>query len=98
MNRNRTKYVLALAVVALAVFATPPQAGALEGQLGILTPGTLAGNNPATGAPWAVGDNYRFAFITSEKRTLNKVSSQDKMIRKANKIINDARLVMKSPS
>jgi len=55
-------------VVAMAVFAGPAQAG-LEGELGILTPGTLAGNNPATGAPWAVGDNYRFAFFTSAKTT-----------------------------
>ncbi len=55
-------------VVALAVFAGPAQAG-LEGELGILTPGTLAGNNPATGDPWAEGDNYRFAFFTSARTT-----------------------------
>lgn len=65
--RSRTRAVSALAVVAMAVFAGPAQAGPLKGQLGILTPNTLAGNNPATGAPWAVGDQYRLAFHTSEK-------------------------------
>lgn len=64
-TRNGIKGVLTLAVVALAVFAGAAQAAPLEGELGILTPATLAGNNPATGAPWAVGDQYRFAFITS---------------------------------
>ena len=66
-TRNRT--VLTLAVVAMAVFAGPAQAGPLKGELGILTPGTLAGNNPATGAPWAIGDTYRFAFHTSATTT-----------------------------
>ena len=69
MNRNRAKTVLTLAVVALAVLAGPAQAGPIESELGILTPGTLAGNNPATGAPWAPGDSYRFAFFTSARRT-----------------------------
>lgn len=53
----------------MAVLAGPAQAGTLKGELGILTPETLAGNNPATGAPWAVGDNYRFAFFTSVRTT-----------------------------
>ncbi len=69
ITQNRIKTVLILAVVALAVFAGPAQAGPLEGELGILTADTLAGNNPATGAPWAVGDQYRFAFHTSAKTT-----------------------------
>jgi len=66
-TRKRICTVVTFAAVALALFAGSAQA--LEGQLGILTPGTLSGNNPATGAPWAVGDQYRFAFFTSEKRT-----------------------------
>ena len=69
MNTNRIKIVLTLAVVAMAGVAGTAQAQGLEGQLGILTPETLAGINPATGAPWAAGDQYRFAFITSAKRT-----------------------------
>ncbi len=61
---------LMLLVVAMAVFAGPAHAAVLfEGELGILTPETLSGNNPATGAPWAVGDQYRFAFHTSAKTT-----------------------------
>jgi len=66
---TRSRIVLTLAAVAMAIVAGPAQAGTLEGELGILTPGTLAGNNPATGAPWAVGDTYRFAFFTSAKTT-----------------------------
>ncbi len=68
ITRNRIRTVLTLAAVAMAVFAGPAQAGP-KGELGILTPGTLAGNNPATGAPWANGDTYRFAFITSATST-----------------------------
>ena len=60
------KHTMLWAAVAGLVFALAPAAqAALTGELGILTPGTLAGNNPATGAPWALGDTYRFAFITS---------------------------------
>ena len=66
-TRKRVKTVLTLAAVAMAVFAGSAQA--LEGQLGILTPGALSGNNPATGAPWAVGDQYRLAFFTSATTT-----------------------------
>jgi hypothetical protein len=68
-RRNLTRTVLILAAVAMVIFAGPAQADPLEGELGILTPGTLAGNNPATGAPWASGDSYRFAFFTSERTT-----------------------------
>ena len=69
ITQNRTRTVLTLAAVAVAILAGAAQAGALAGEIGILTPDTLAGNNPATGAPWAVGDQYRFAFHTSESRT-----------------------------
>ena len=73
ITRNRTLIVLTLAAVAMAVFAGSAQA-APEGELGILTPGTLAGNNPATGVPWANGDTYRFVFITS---TMQGAESSD---------------------
>jgi len=59
--------------VAMAVFAGATQAIPLRGQFGILTVETLAGNNPATGAPWAAGDQYRFAFHTSA--TITAVSA-----------------------
>ncbi len=36
-------------------------------QLGILTPATLAGNNPATGQPWKPRDPYRLVFISSQR-------------------------------
>lgn len=45
--------------------------GELTGQLGLLTSATLAGNNPATGAPWADGDQYRLVFHTSTTTTAN---------------------------
>lgn len=63
----RIKTVLTLAAVAMAVFAGSAQA--LQGQLGILTSETLGGNNPATGEPWAPGDQYRFVFHTSGDTT-----------------------------
>ena len=37
----------------------------LSCELGILTAATLEGNNPATGEPWQVGDQYRLVFISS---------------------------------
>jgi len=61
----KAKMKLILLAVAMAIFAGPALAGQLAGQLGILTPETLAGNNPATGVPWVVGDQYRLAFHTS---------------------------------
>nr|NIP27838.1 hypothetical protein [Phycisphaerae bacterium]NIR65910.1 hypothetical protein [candidate division Zixibacteria bacterium]NIP55443.1 hypothetical protein [Phycisphaerae bacterium]NIS54151.1 hypothetical protein [Phycisphaerae bacterium]NIU10520.1 hypothetical protein [Phycisphaerae bacterium] len=39
--------------------------GSLAGQLGILNLTANGGINPATSAPWAEGDTYRFAFFTS---------------------------------
>jgi len=50
----------------LAIVSEAAQEDPLEGQLGILTTATLAGTNPATGEPWANGDTYRFAFLSSE--------------------------------
>jgi len=62
-------FAIVVFVAVLAVFAGSVQAAALKGELGILTPETLAGSNPATGANWVAGDKYRFAFITSETTT-----------------------------
>ncbi|MDA7888555.1 Ig-like domain-containing protein [Akkermansiaceae bacterium] len=41
----------------------------LVGQLGILSSGTLTGNNPTTGLPWQAGDKYRLIFHTSARTT-----------------------------
>jgi hypothetical protein len=68
-TRKRIRTVWTLTAVAMAIFTGPAQAGPLKCQLGILTPDTIEGNNPATGAPWAVGDQYRFAFHTSATTT-----------------------------
>jgi hypothetical protein len=47
-------------------FAVPPAAPTGEvDPLSILDAATLAGNNPATGAPWQPGDSYRLAFVSS---------------------------------
>jgi hypothetical protein len=72
-TRNNFKTILTLATVAMAVFVGAAQAIPLRGQLSILTAETLVGNNPATGAPWAAGDQYRFAFHTSA--TITAVSA-----------------------
>ncbi|MHC4693630.1 MAG: fibronectin type III domain-containing protein, partial [Planctomycetota bacterium] len=61
----KAKMKLILLAVLIAILAGPVQASQLAGELGILTPETLSGNNPATGAPWVVGDQYRLAFHTS---------------------------------
>jgi hypothetical protein len=45
----------------------------LRGQLGILDLTANGGLNPATGAPWVKGDQYRFVFVTST--TTNAVST-----------------------
>ncbi|MFU8781318.1 MAG: hypothetical protein ACNA71_09910, partial [Kiritimatiellia bacterium] len=39
--------------------------GGIRCELGILTLDTLARDNPATGEPWKVGDQYRLVFLTS---------------------------------
>ena len=64
-TQNQIKTVLTLAGLAMATLAASANAANGGGELGILTPETLAGNNPATGAPWVVGDTYRFAFVSS---------------------------------
>lgn len=47
-------------------FAVAPAPVSVNGDpLSTLTAGTLAGNNPATGAPWQPGDSYRLAIVTS---------------------------------
>jgi len=66
--RNRTKTLLTLAAVAMVtvVFTATPAHAQLTPQLGILDLNANGGINPATGAPWAAGDKYRFAFTSSE--------------------------------
>ena len=54
-RKKQSKTFLILAAVAMAVFTG--SAHALEGELGILTTAALSGNNPATSAPWAAGDD-----------------------------------------
>ena len=54
-NQTKIKTVLILAAVTLAVVAGPALAA-------VPVP---TGTNPATGNPWANGDMYRLAFITS---------------------------------
>ncbi len=55
---------LALGIL-LSMGAATARAQDLRCQIGLLTPATLAGNNPATGQPWKAGDEYRFVFLTS---------------------------------
>lgn len=37
----------------------------LDGELGILDTSANGGNNPLTGSPWELGDQYRLLFLTS---------------------------------
>jgi len=62
-------YLVLIVVGAMAMLAGGAEAASVSGQLGILTPETLAGNNPATGLPWKAGDQYRFVFHTSQTTT-----------------------------
>jgi len=66
---NTQNRIMTVLILVAAVLAVPARVAALEGQLGILTPETLAGDNPATGAPWRPGDVYRLAFFTSARIT-----------------------------
>lgn len=65
---SSTKWALALGMGwALAIMApSTVQSAGVIGQLGLLD---TSGNNPATGQPWEVGDEYRLAFITSTNFT-----------------------------
>ena len=54
------------AVILVVVMFVSLVQGDLFCQLGVLTPATLEGNNPATGQPWQEGDQYRLVFITSQ--------------------------------
>jgi len=66
-----------IATIALAVTfllgAGAAQADVM-GELGLLD---VSGTNPATGAPWAPGDQYRFAFVVS---AANPLDPNDKTI------------------
>ncbi len=72
------KHTILWAAVAGLVFALAPAAqAALMGELGILDLTANGGINPATGAPWALGDQYRFAFHTSASRTAESADIAD---------------------
>jgi len=64
MRSNRFQVVLAIATVAMALFAGTANAG-LVTELGILDLTANGGINPATGLAWEAGDTYRFAFTSS---------------------------------
>ncbi len=46
-------------------------------ELGILTEEILEGNNPATGEPWQVGDQYRLVFISNGRVNSNHNEADD---------------------
>jgi len=73
MRCNSLQVVLAIAAVAMALFAGTANAGLIT-QLGILDLTANGGINPATSAAWAAGDTYRFAFTT---RGLTQATSSD---------------------
>lgn len=55
-----------IAAAILALWASMSIGSAVTiGQLGILDSSANGGINPATGLPWASGDTYRLAFVTS---------------------------------
>ena len=74
--------IMFAAIVALVLALAPAAQAALTGQLGILDltldpdgAGPLnAGDNPATGLPWALDDQYHLAFVTS---TTHNATSTD---------------------
>ncbi len=55
--------LLSMATTTLRAQGEP--APPIQCQIGLLTPETLAGINPATGAGWKIGDPYRLVFISS---------------------------------
>jgi hypothetical protein len=67
--KNRSA-LAAIAVVGMALHAHAQ----LEGQLGILDLTANGGNNPATGAAWQAGDQYRIVFTSS---TTTQATSTD---------------------
>ncbi len=69
MTRSKTSriaIVMSCTILAASIpaFMAAPAHASLVGQLGILD---TSGTNPTTGLPWAAGDQYRFAFHTSEQ-------------------------------
>jgi len=58
------KTLLSMAMAVLAILSVSANAD-VAGVLGILD---VSGTNPATGQPWAEGDTYRLAFVTSGTR------------------------------
>jgi hypothetical protein len=68
-TKNRIRIVFSFVAVAMVVLAVSAAAGPFKGELGILDLTANGGINPATGNPWAPGDQYRFVFITSGTTT-----------------------------
>lgn len=72
---------IALAVTFLLAAGAAAQAAPLVGELGLLDLtkdyGAGAGNNPATGAPWAYGDAYHLTYITSTARDATSTDIAD---------------------
>jgi len=67
----------ATTVAAAFEAAALPPAPELVGQLGILDLDANGGINPATGAPWQEGDQYRLAFVTSTTRDATSADMTD---------------------
>lgn len=57
----------------LTVNAPPP----IKGELGVWKPWANGGINPATSQPWALGDQYRLAFVTTTKRNTTSTDIDD---------------------
>lgn len=70
---NGAKTIAMLLAVGMLLSLAGAADAALVGQLGILDLTANGGVNPATGAPWALGDQYRLTFFTSG--TSNATSS-----------------------
>jgi len=68
----------ATVAAAFEAAATGGGGGDLAGELGVLDPGNANGGiNPATGAAWAEGDQYRLAFHTSTTRDATSTDIND---------------------
>ncbi len=76
-NHGTTRPNVGLAEVAITAGAAGG-GGELAGELGVLDPANANGGvNPATGAAWQEGDQYRLAFHTSTKRDATSTDIND---------------------
>ena len=60
--------IMFAALTGLVLALTSTAQAALSSQLGILDLDANGGINPGTGNPWAAGDTYHLAFLTSTRR------------------------------